>query len=912
MSLQILTTKLFIPPLRQQSVLRPHLLQKLDEGLKNHKQLILVSAPPGFGKTSLVSEWANQTALKTAWLGLDESDNDPGHFWRYIVAALQTISPEIGQGVVSGFQAPQPPPLLDLITGLINDLSRQQMDILLILDDYHLIEVENIHETFNFFIDHLPPNLYLAVCARSDPPLQLSRRRGRGLLCEIRAADLRFSLAETNRLLNETLHLELSEEDILSLEHRTEGWVAGLQMAGLSLSGIPDKRHFIEDFSGDDRYVADYLLEEVLRRQPQATQNFLLKTSILGRLNASLCEAVTGEKNSQNLLAELERANLFLFPLDNHREWFRYHHLFASLLEQHFQKNEGKGALNLLRMKASQWYEEHHFYLEAIEMCFYSQDMEEVAHLLDKYQHDIFQMGELVALLKWGGKIPEQLLRSYPKLIMGLAWAASATQQSAQTQLYCQMIESIFDIKLETFLQIENLDSLAPLQRSAMIEVAVLNAPTLLSQFTFPLMMQMGQRALPYLTPEYDQQPYLFNPPSQLRPPLVYLLGYTNFIAGNTEQANALLNDAVESAILQGNTHIVALSMAQLGTIQMAQGSLQQAKATFQKAADTEEKMTFLYSPYFSQSWHGLALLAYEANDLKQTEEYCQRALKLAKSWESSELLFPVYVLMARHQVLAGNWTEVDRNLQCIKNLSSAFLKTVSGGWEVFQAWVELKRGHSGQVLHWVETFNPAQMAPIDFFQEIEEVNAARLMLAANHLEEASRLVENRLPLLKNTDRTGHLIEFMAVESVLRQAQNRLPEAEAAVKQALELAESRGYLRVFLDEGPKMHELLAKTQPSFTGSLRIYTQRLLDAFPQKNAPVFDSILPPDQSLIEPLSEREIEVLRLISSGVSNADIASQLFISVNTVKKHITNIFNKLGVENRVLAIEKSRQLKLL
>ncbi len=329
MSGPLLVTKLYIPPARSDLVARPHLIKQLDEALSGPHKLILLSAPAGFGKTTLVAEWLWHLDQPAAWLSLDQDDNDPAHFWRYVIAALQTKDELLGRTMQAALEGPQVPSLKPLITSLINDLVTLPLPLILVLDDYHLIDNDTIHDSLNFFLDHLPPRMRLVITTRADPPLALSRRRGQAQILETRTADLRFSLAEASTFLNAVNDLNLSAEDVHILEQRTEGWIVGLQLAALSLRQQADRHAFVKAFAGDDRYVVDYLLEEVLQQQSPQIQNFLLQTSILDRMCGPLCEAVTGIENAQALLHHLEQANLFIVPLDNRRTWYRYHHLFA-------------------------------------------------------------------------------------------------------------------------------------------------------------------------------------------------------------------------------------------------------------------------------------------------------------------------------------------------------------------------------------------------------------------------------------------------------------------------------------------------------------------------------------------------------------------------------------------------------
>jgi LuxR family transcriptional regulator, maltose regulon positive regulatory protein len=911
MSIPLLTTKLFIPPPRQGTVSRPRLLQKLDDSLHN-RRLTLVSAPAGFGKTSLICEWVAKTGCPTAWLSLDEDDNDPLRFWRYVTAAFQTLSPRLGENLATALQAPKPAALPTLISSLINDLTSFSTDLILVLDDYHLVENEAIHESFTFFLDHLPSPVHPLISTRSDPPLQLSRRRGRGELCEIRAADLRFNTAETGELLNEGLKLGLAQDDIRLLEQRTEGWITGLQMAGLSMEGLPDKHGFVAAFNSDDRYVADYLIEEVLHHQPAHIQDFLLKTSLLNRMSAPLCDALLDTHNSQQVLSDLERTNLFIFPLDHRREWYRYHHLFASLLRQRLHQSAGREAVCSLQRKASIWFEENGLLVEAIQICFDCDDLKPAADLLDQHIEEIFAQGELNILNEFGSKLPAGLLRERPHMLMALAWVANATGQVSKVENYTRVLEDIFGLNLEAFLGMEDISQLDALQRAALIEIAVLYSRLALDHFDIAMIQRISQRVLPYLVPERDSEVHLYNLPSKLRPPLVYILGYYNQLIGNVDEAARLFSDAAESGILHGNSHIVALALGELGQVEIARGNLDRARSAFQKAIDNVKTSGNMPTAYVSHAWYGLACLAYEWNDLPAFDVYIQQAIDNGKMWQSHEMLFPVFLLQARRQMLDENWPQVNALLNILRSMPPEFLQTTGTLLDSFQAQVEFRQGRRERLSHWSDTFSPASLSPTPFFQEVEISTAVRQLLALGRLEQVQQMIDPMLSTLQNSGRRGRLLDFLVLKTLLLAAQKQPARAQDTLKQALELAAPQHYVRLFADEGESLQYLLEGLLPDLSGLLKAYVLNILAVFPNTLPPLTLPFLSTQADLVEPLSERELEVLRLISGGISNADIAARLYVSVNTVKKHMTHIFNKLGVENRLQAIEKARQMGII
>src|SRR5215210_192767 len=422
MSAPILATKLYIPPPQPKVILRPRLIERLNEGL--HRKLTLVSAPAGFGKTTLLGEWVAACERESAWLSLDEGDNDPTRFLAYLIAALQTIAPNIGEGVLEVLQSPQPPPTESILTALLNEIDTVPDDFVLVLDDYHVIDGSAVDEALSFVLEHLPPRMHLVIATREDPHLPLARLRGRGQLSEVRADDLRFAPDEAAEFLNQVMGLSLSAEDIATLETRTEGWIAGLQMAALSMQGRADATSFIKSFTGTHHFVLDYLVEEVLKQQPESVQTFLLRTSFLGRLCGPLCDAVMLDPavSGQEILEYLERANLFLVPLDDERRWYRYHHLFAELLRQRLHQrstsspaDEGTG-VDALHIRASQWYEDHGLAFEAFEHAAAAHDVARAARLIEGEGIPRHFRGAVMTILDWLESLPSSVLNARPAL----------------------------------------------------------------------------------------------------------------------------------------------------------------------------------------------------------------------------------------------------------------------------------------------------------------------------------------------------------------------------------------------------------------------------------------------------------------------------------------------------------------
>jgi len=500
MTTPLLQTKLYIPPVRPNLVSRPRLIERLNEGMT--RRLTLISAPAGFGKTTLLSEWVAGSGRPVAWLSLDEGDNDPVRFLAYFVAAVQTTpslsEAGVGESALAVLQSPQPPPVEAILTALINEIATIPKPFILVLDDYHVIEAQPIHDALIFLLDHLPPQMHLSLATRSDPFLPLSRLRARGQMTDIRADDLRFSPQETTTFLNQVMGLALSGDQVAILESRTEGWIAGLQLAALSIRGQDDTARLISAFAGDDRYIGDYLVDEVLARRPKGTRDFLLQTSILDRLTGPLCDAVPGNEDGQNVLKKLERANLFIVPLDNRRRWYRYHHLFADLLRQRLEESTTLQDIESLHQRASQWYEENDFLIEAVEHKLAAGNHEDVMRLIEQGAGEIFQRSQLNTLTKWWARLSRELVTSRPRLCMIYAWAWLATGHPEEAESCLQAIEQALGTEMGD-LERDGAGAMDPAVQAALVEVAVVRAQLAVGRGVIPNALRLSRLVLLYL-----------------------------------------------------------------------------------------------------------------------------------------------------------------------------------------------------------------------------------------------------------------------------------------------------------------------------------------------------------------------------------------------------------------------------
>jgi LuxR family maltose regulon positive regulatory protein len=922
MPFPLLATKLYLPSLRPNRVSRPRLLERLNQGLLPGVRLVLVSAPAGFGKTTLASEWARASGLTTAWLSLDEADNDPVRFWHYAVAALQTVEPALGQAMAAALDTPAPPPIESLLALLVNDLIQAPRELLWILDDYYLVENQAIHAGMQFLIDHLPPHVRLALLTRSDPPFQLARRRARAELVELRAGDLRFSEGEAQDFFQHAMRLGLAAEDVAALEERTEGWVAGLQMAALALQSQPGESHrFIAAFTGDDRYIADYLVEEVLDRQPPEVQQFLLRTAVLKRFSAGLCDALIAGQGAERaagpgspaarLLDYLDRANLFLVALDNRREWFRYHHLFAQLLRQRAGQVLDAGLLRELYQRAAQWHLSHGDPGEAVEYALAGGETELAASLMEQVAEQMFLIGELTTMQHWAERLPRSVLGHHPSLCVALAWATNATGYVSLCEELIGLAESASHVSVAEFMALDDAARrrLPPEKLGAVVELTVQRARLSMDRGEIAAILDRYAFILDYLVVERNDQPHIFNLPMVLRPPMVFMIAMAHELLGQVEPAVALFEEAADLGERLFNIHIVALALGHLGQIQAALGRLRAAEATFRRDVAYAEKIGEHLSAFFGLAHIGLGGLAYERNELETARRELEQGIRQGKLWNSWELQLPGYEGLIRLALAEGRPELAEAALAGLE----ALVKTVPAvAGPLAAAWrAQLKPERAAQ---WAQAAAARLPDAPTAVHALEAVLLARFWLAKGQPAPALELLAAQAASAKQAGQASAWLRLEVLRAVALQAAGQPAEAAVLLASLLEQAENEGYVRTFLDEGEPMAGLLRGCVES--GACRGYAVRLLAAsgwpagasaeVPPGSAPAQQAGLP------EALSPRELEILRLLAGDASNADIAQRCFITVNTLKKHISSIYGKLGVTTRLQAVQRARLLNLI
>ncbi len=907
----LLETKLHVPRWRRNLVARRSLSERLSRGTES--ALTLVSAPAGFGKTTLLAEWLTVAAAdgrSVAWLSLDQRDNDPALFWTYLVAALNTGAPRGGSGALSLLQPPQPPNEAGLVA-LLNDLDAISDDVVLVLDDYHVIDARDVQDGMAFLLEHLPPQIHLVIASRTDPPLPLARLRGRGELAEIRAADLRFTPSEAAEYLNEVMGLVLTAADVAALEGRTEGWIAALQLAALSMQGREDTAAFIDGFAGDDRYIVDFLAEEVLQRQPEHVQHFLLQTSILDRLSGPLCDAVTGQDGGKAKLTALERGNLFLVPLDDRRRWYRYHQLFADVLHARLLDEQPDDVPDLHR-RASAWYEQNDEPSEAIRHALAAQDFERAADLVELAIPAMRRSRQEAAVLGWLELLPDEVVRVRPVLSVGFAGALLAGGEYEAVEARLRDAERWLDGATGI-----RLGSQAPAAEMVVVddaefrrlpaEIELYRAAQALVRGDGPGTVRHARRALE-LSPADEHLG---------RASAAALMGLAFWASGDLEAGYSGYAECMAGLRRAGHIADTFGCAIALADIRRTQGRLGEARRTYEQALQRASQPGGSVLRGTADMYVGMSEIHRERDDVPAATQQLLRSQELGEHTGLPQNRYRWRAAMARVREAEGDLGgALDLLNEAERLYAGDFFPNVRPV-PALRARVRVAQGELGEALGWVRERGLSVTDDLSYLREFEHITLARVLLARytaeraeRSIQEATRLVERLLRAAEEGQRTGSVIEILVLQALARQAQGDVPAALASLQRALTLAEPEGYVRIFVDEGPPMASLLSafmkQGAAAKQGIAPSYVRRLLAAVNKT-----EDSTPVTQGLIEPLSERELDVLRLLGTDLGGPEIARELVVSLNTVRTHTKNIYAKLGVNNRRAAVRRARELDL-
>jgi LuxR family maltose regulon positive regulatory protein len=928
----VLATKLYVPPPRSKAVLRPHLIERLNEGVFSGRKLTLISASAGFGKTTLVSEWIAGCERPVAWLSLDEGDNDITRFLTYLVTALQTIAANIGEEVLGALQSPQPPPIESILTVLINEITnipdnpstrgaklpQSRQGFILVLDDYHIIDSKPVDNALTFLLEHLPSQMHLVIATREDPHLPLSRLRVRGQLTELRAADLRFTPSEAAEFLNQVMGLNLSTEDITSLENRTEGWIASLQLAALSMQGHAsrDATSFIKSFSGSHHFVLDYLVEEVLGQQSESIQTFLLRTSILDRLCAPLCEALleTPSASGQETLEYLEHANLFIVPLDNERRWYRYHHLFADVLRMHLmaeQPDQGSA----LHRRASEWFEHNGSADNAIRHALAAQDFERAATLIEVAEPEIrrSRQGATVRELGWLKALPDELVHFRPVLSVAYAFALFGSGELGRVEPRLRDAERWLDTTADTAGMVV-VDEEEFRRLPGMI--ALLRAAQALAQGDMPEAVKNAQRVLD-LAPK-DAHLMLGGAAS--------VLGLAAWARGDLESASRMTADGMANVRRAGYISSAIGGAIVLADIQIAQGGLHEAMTTYERALQWATEPGAPVQRGAADMYVGMSALQREHNDLKTATQHLLTSQALGELAGLQQNPYRWYAAMARIREAEGDLDGALDLLNQAERLYDANFSPNVRPIATRKTRVWISQGRLGEALGWVREQGLSVENELSYLHEFDHITLAKVLLARyksgredGSISGVMGLLERLLKAAEEGGRMGSVIEILVLQALAYDAQGDIPAALLTLQHALALAEPEGYVRMFLDEGSSMMQLLREA--SAREIMPDYTDKLLAAFEaekqkSEDKPDLPLAIPEGhrdtESLIDPLSQREFKILQLIAQGLSNREIGERLFLALDTIKGHNRKIFDKLQVQSRTEAIARARELGLL
>jgi LuxR family maltose regulon positive regulatory protein len=916
---QLLTTKFFLPSPSRNLIDRPRLTALLNEGLRY--KLTLVSAPAGFGKTTLLSSWVrtlpkNNPAV--AWLSLDEEDNDLILFWTYIFTALDNLKPGFCLPFLESLQKSQMPHMRYILQSFINKTVEENISLLLVLDDYHLITNSEVHTSLLFLVDHLPNQLHIILATRMDPPLALTQLRARAQMLEIRTDQLRCTTEEASIFLNDVMHLKLTTDVIQKVSEHAEGWLVGLQLFGLSLQGRNDLNNSLQEMSGNQRYIMDYLTDEVLRRQPQEIQDFLFRTSILDRLHSSLCDAVLEQHNSQKILEDIEQANLFIEPLDAQRGWYRYHALFAEVLRYRLKQSHQE-LLPGLHYRASIWNAEHNNLPEAILHAFSAHQWEWAADLIERLPFSPIwgtDTPKIMLLRKWLEQLPVEVVQARPRLCLACAAILSTVAPPRVLETWLDMAEAGLTKSLDEQDDEQRSSQEEQYEKNLLGEVVAFRAYLHSFQEQPHDTLELSEKALSLLTP----QNWL------LRAQVAFsqMLAYFHSDANDAEAACLSGERAGHFAQISGHVDLAAFYNGGTAYYLTAAGRLHEAQRLSRQVMQLEHDSNGVFIPAVGWAYTFQADVLREWNRLDDALDLALQGIAIGRQIGFMSYLFCGYMMLIHVYLSRGDMDAAYAALQTFDRLGmqanpQMYIHIGSFYTIIDRVKIWLGRGELQQAINWMERLEIEERKGAPFTAEREEVACARILLAQQQPVRALQRLEPVLKRAQAGKRGDHVLEVLLLQSLAYSMNQQEQQALQTLAQAVQLAEPEGYIRRFVDEGNPMATLLTKLRTQQRRSTSIpYLDVLLHAFAQQSLPNEYRVEQPapqaaTQTLYqEPLSERELEVLQILARGAPNQQIAQELVITVTTVKRHVSHIFAKLGVTNRVQAITRARELDLI
>lgn len=898
MAMPVLATKLFVPSPRSQAISRPRLVDQLDAGVRAGRRLTLVSAPAGFGKTTLLGEWIAQTRrldpkVRVAWLSLEQSDNDPVRFLTYLVAALRGADPDVGQedhNVQLSAEA--------TVTSLINDIALSRQPMVLLLDDFQLIEDASVRDAVVFLLDHLPPTMHVAIASRSDPLLPLARLRAGGDLTELRAADLRFTPDEAAAFLNQVMGLSLTREDVAALETRTEGWIAGLQLAALSLRESTDVPAFIDAFTGSNRFVIDYLIEEVLHQAPLHVREFLGQTAILERLSGPLCDAVTGRTDSAEMLESLERANLFIVPLDDRRQWYRYHHLFADVLRSRLLAH-GPDHVRALHSRASEWFEQNGSPDEAVRHAFEASDFTRAARVIEATIPGVRKSRQDATLLGWLAALPDDAKKRRPVLRVFSAWSSLVAGDISSVDRQLKEAEELLAASADGDSPEHDSEPGEELE-TLPVTIELYRASLALATGDLAGIADHAQRAFDAARPDDHLG----------RGAAAGLLGLASWANGDLAAGVIAFGDSAKSLRFAGNltdalstTMVIADMLLPLGRLRDAQKIYEEALKQSIEHGNGGQPTADLHA--------GLSDVLRERNELTLAKNHLTASTELGESALSHEHRYRWFVAMARVREADGEPELALESLthaeQCYRRGFFPEVRPIGG----MKARIWITQGRLPEARTWVEEQGLANEDAPDYLHEFGHITLARLLFAehgvdplGDSLDDARDLLARLLSAAEAGGRQGSVNEILVLQSLAFHAEGQTPLALVPLERAFALAEPEGYVRLFVDEGAPMLALLRAAAGA--GVRPDFVRRLSQALRDTGA----SVAPGASNGM--LSERELHVLRLLATELSGPEIARELYVSLNTMRTHTKHIFLKLDVSSRPAAVRRAESLGLI